>query len=98
MTSDNPVADRLVTDARKKTERLQSPILAKAALIVGIVGLLAAGFMPIAGWVLGAVTIGLGVPGMQREVSAKQAKIAVLIGVAAILVGVFFFTLKIARG
>ncbi|WP_028926612.1 hypothetical protein [Pseudonocardia acaciae] len=98
MTSDNPVADRLVTDARKKTERLQSPALAKAALIVGALGVVAAALMPIAGWVLGAVTIGLGVPGMQREVSAKQAKIAVVLGVAAILVGVFFFTLRIAKG
>jgi Tfp pilus assembly protein PilN len=98
MTSDNPVADKLVTDARKKTERLQSPTLALAALIVGILGVIAAPFMPIAGWILGAVTIGLGVPGMQREVSAKQAKIAVVIGVAAILVGVFFFTYTISKG
>jgi hypothetical protein len=96
MSSDNPVADRLVTDARKKTERTQSPALAKAALIVGVVAIVAAALVPLAGWILGAVTIGLGVPGMQREVSAKQGKIAVVLGVAAILVGVFFFTLKIA--
>ena len=96
MSSDNPVADRLVTDTDKKTERTQSPALAIAALIVGVVAIVAAALVPLAGWVLGAVTIGLGVPGMQRETSAKQSKIAVVLGVAAILVGVFFFTLKIA--
>jgi len=96
MTSDNPVADRLVTDARKKTARLESPALAKAALIVGIVAALASP-ISIAGWILGAAAIGLGVPGVKREASAKQAKIAIVLGVAAILIGVFFFTLNIAR-
>jgi hypothetical protein len=96
MTSDNPVADRLVTDARKKTARLESPVLAKAALIVGVVAVLASP-ISIAGWILGAAAVGLGVPGVQREASAKQAKIAIVLGVAAILIGVFFFTLNIAR-
>ena len=96
MTSDNPVADRLVTDARKKTARLASPALAKAALIVGVVAVLASP-ISIAGWILGAAAVGLGVPGVQREASAKQAKIAIVLGVAAILIGVFFFTLNIAR-
>jgi Tfp pilus assembly protein PilN len=96
MTSDNPVADRLVNDARKKTARQESPTLAKAALIVGVVAVLASP-VSIAGWILGAVTLALGVPSMQRSVSIKQAKIAVLLGVAAILIGVFFFTWNIAQ-
>jgi hypothetical protein len=96
MTSDNPVADRLVSDARKKTARLESPVLAKAALILGVVAVLASP-ISLAGWILGAITVALGVPGMQRSVSAKQAKIAVVLGVAAILIGVFFFTWNIAH-
>jgi O-antigen ligase len=96
MTSDNPVADRLLSDARKKTARLENPALAKAALIVGVVAVLASP-VSIAGWILGAIAIGLGVPGIQRPVSAKRAKIAVALGVAAILIGVFFFTWNIAQ-
>jgi Tfp pilus assembly protein PilN len=96
MTSDNPVADRLLSNARKKTARLESPTLAKAALVVGVVAVLASP-ISIAGWILGAITVALGAPGTRRSVSAKQAKIAVLLGVAAILIGVFFFTWNIAN-
>lgn len=96
MTSDNPVADRLLSDARKKTARLENPALAKASLIVGVVAVLCS-VVSIAGWILGATAIGLGVPGMQRSVSAKQAKIGIALGVAAILIGVFFYTWNIAR-
>ena len=96
MTSDNPVADRLLSDARKKGARQENPTLAKAALIVGVVALLASP-ISIAGWILGAIAIGLGVPGFQQPLTAKNSKIAVGLGVAAILVGVFFFTMNIAQ-
>jgi hypothetical protein len=96
MTSDNPVADRLLTDARKKTARLDNPALAKGALIVGIVAVLASP-ISIAGWILGAIAVGLGVPGVQRPASAKQAKFAFALGVVAILIGVFFFTWNLAQ-
>jgi hypothetical protein len=95
MTSDNPVADRLLADARKKTTPLDNPVLTKAALIVGIVAVLASP-VSLAGWILGAIAIGLAVPGIRRPDSAKQAKIALVLGFAAILIGVFFFTWNIA--
>lgn len=96
MSSENPVADRLLSDARKKTARQESDMLAKAALAVGIVGLLVAGFIPLFGWILGAVAGGMSIPGMRRPVSAKIARIALVIGVGAILVATFFFTLAIS--
>jgi hypothetical protein len=34
---------------------------------------------------------------VQRPASAKQAKIAIALGVVAILIGVFFFTWNIAQ-
>ena len=96
MSPDNSVTDRLLNEARKKTARLDSPALAKAALIVGVVAVLASP-ISIAGWILGAIAVGLGVPGVQRPASAKQAKIAIALGVVAILIGVFFFTWNIAQ-
>jgi hypothetical protein len=42
------------------------------------------------------VTIGLGLAAARRPVSARKAKIAMLLGSAAILIGVFFYTLNIA--
>jgi|SRR5579884_4209084 len=95
MTPDNPVADRLLTDARKKAARQENPTLAKVALIVGVVGAIAAIFVPLAGWILGAVTIGLGVPGAQHPATKKLSTTAIVIGAAAILIGVFFFCLQI---
>ncbi len=96
MSSENDVTDRLLTDARKKTARQENAMLGKAALVVGVVALLASP-ISIAGWVLGATAVGLGAGAVNRPVSAKPAKIAIGLGVAAILVGVFFFTMNIAR-
>jgi len=95
MTIDNPLADKLLTDSRKKTARMDSPTMTKAALIVGIVAALTSP-ISIAGWVFGATAIGLAVPGSQRPLTAHQAKIAIILGVVAILIGTFFFTLNIA--
>jgi hypothetical protein len=94
MSTDNTVADRLLTEARKKTARQESPGLGKIARIVGIVALVVSP-ISIAGWVLGSLALGLGVAALQRPVSARNAKIAIALGAAAILVGVFFFTLSI---
>ncbi|HEX4252859.1 MAG TPA: hypothetical protein VH008_33665 [Pseudonocardia sp.] len=96
MTTDNPLADKLLDDARKKTARMDNPTMAKAALIVGIVAVLASP-VSIAGWVLGLTAIGLGVPGSQRPLTAQQARIAIVLGVVAILIGLFFFSLNIAN-
>ena len=95
MTLDNPLADKLLNDARRKTARLDNPTMTKAALIVGIVAALTSP-VSIAGWVFGVAAIGLAVPGAQRPLTAQHAKIAITLGVVAILIGTFFFTLNIA--
>ncbi|GAA2555806.1 hypothetical protein [Pseudonocardia hydrocarbonoxydans] len=96
MSTDKTVADRLLDDARAKTAREESATLGKIALIVGVVALLASP-ISILGWVFGAAALGLGVAAVRRPASAKQAKIAMVLGSAAILVGVFFFTLNVAQ-
>ncbi len=94
MSSEN-VADRLLTDARKKTAKNESSTLGKVALIVGAIALLASP-ISIAGWVLGATAVGLGAVAVRLPTAAKMAKIGIGLGVAAILVGVFFFTLALS--
>lgn len=96
MTSENTVADRLLTDARKKTAKQESPGLGKVALLVGALALLVSP-ISIAGWIAGAAAVGIGGVAVRRPAAAKLAKIAIALGVAAILVGVFFFTLNIAK-
>jgi len=94
MSTDN-TTDRLLTDARKKTASEESPTLGKVAFIVGIIALVTSLFPP-AGWALGAVALGLGFAASRRPVTAKQGRTAMILGVAAILVGVFSYTLTIA--
>ncbi|MEU7817962.1 hypothetical protein [Pseudonocardia sp. NPDC049154] len=95
MSQENTVADRLLAEARKKTARRQSPVLGKVALIIGIVALVASP-ISIVGWVGGLAAIGVGIAAVRNPDTAKLAKIAMGLGFAAILVGVFFFTLNIA--
>jgi len=95
MSTDNNIAERLLEDARKKTAKNESPKLGKAALVVGGVALLVS-WIPLFAWILGATTIGLGAAAVRRPVSEKNAKIAMTLGSAAILIGVFFYTLYIA--
>jgi hypothetical protein len=95
MSSDNSVADRLVGEARRKTAREESPTLGKVAMIVGIVALVVSP-ISIAGWVVGAAAVGLGASALRRTAPPKQAKIGIGLGVAAILIGTFFYTLVIA--
>ncbi len=97
MSTDKTVADRLLDDARAKTAREESPTIGKIALIVGVVAVLASP-ISVLGWVFGAAALGLGLAAVRRPGSAKQAKIAMVLGVAAILIGVFFFTLNVAQG
>jgi|GEM_PF-2753326 len=59
MSSENTVADRLLTEARKKSARHESPILGKAALIVGAIAVLVSP-ISILGWVVGTAAIDLG--------------------------------------
>lgn len=97
MSSENDVADRLLNEARKKSARQgDASILGKVALGVGIVALVVSP-VSILGWIVGLGAVGTGIAGVRKPESATLSKIAIALGVAAILVGVFFFTLNIAR-
>ena len=95
MSSENTTADRLLDDARKKTARQEKVASGKPALIVGIIALLVSP-VSILGWIVGATTVGMGAMAVRRPEAAKKGKIALALGVAAILIGIFFFTLNIA--
>ena len=95
MSSDNTVTDRLLGDARRKTARSGSPGLGKAAMIVGIIALVVSP-ISIAGWIVGATAVGMGVAALRRTAPPKQARLGIGLGVAAILVGVFFYSLAVA--
>ena len=90
MSTENPVAARLLQDARRRTAKSESPKLGKAAVIVSPV--------PILALALGATALGLGSAASRRPVSARRAKIAMLLGTAAILLGAFFYIFFITRG
>lgn len=91
MTSDNPVADRLLSDARKKADQPENGPLGIAALVVSMLGLAGAGMIPVVGWGLGTVAVVLGVVSLTKPDCAKLGKIGLGIGVVAILVATFFF-------
>ena len=95
MSSENSVTDRLLNEARKKTARTGSPKLGKAALIVGVLAVIVSP-VSVLGWLVGAVALGMGYSAAQRPVSKKRGRIAMVLGFAAILIGVFFYTLTIA--
>lgn len=93
-TKDN-VADRLLDEARRRTAKSESPKIGKVGLIVGIIALIVSP-VSILGWIGGITALGIGAAAVRRPACTKQAKIAMTLGTAAILVGVFFFTLAIA--
>ncbi|HEX8519734.1 MAG TPA: hypothetical protein VF667_09100 [Pseudonocardia sp.] len=95
MSQENTVADRLLDDARKKTARQEKPATGRTAVIVGVLALLVSP-VSILGWIVGAVTLALGAKAVKHPATAKQGRIALALGAAAILIGVFFFTLNIA--
>ena len=96
MTSDNPTADRLLSDARKKTAQRESPLLAQIALVVGALAIVGGALVPVVGWALGAVAAGMATVSIQRVAAVKLARIALIVGFAAILVATFRFTLFLA--
>ncbi len=65
------------------------------ALIVGVIGLLVSP-VSILGWIVGATAVALGAAAVKHPVAAKQGRFGIGLGVAAILIGVFFFTLNIS--
>jgi hypothetical protein len=95
MSSENTVADRLLDEARKKTARQEKPASGRPALIVGVIALLVSP-VSILGWIVGAVALALGAVAVRHPGAAKQGRIALVLGFAAVLVGIFFFTLNIA--
>lgn len=97
MSTENPLAERLLTDARKKTARQTSTSRGTVAVIVGIVAVLVGPAIPVLGWIIGLAALGTGGASVRHPATAKQAKIAMVLGVAAIMVSTFFFTLGIAR-
>jgi hypothetical protein len=100
MSTENPVADRLVNDARKKTARQGSPLLARIALGISILAMLASPFLlfgyPLV-WAVGGIAVITGGVAVQRSVARKTAWAACIIGFVAICVGTFLYTLLIAR-
>lgn len=95
MSSDNTVADRLLDDARKKTARQENPSTGKVALIVGAIALLVSP-VSLLGWIVGTAAVVTGAMAVKHPAAAKQGKIGIGLGIAAILIGVFFFTLNIS--
>ena len=95
MSSENSLTDRLLNEARKKTARNESPVLGKAALIVGVIAVVVSP-VSILGWLVGGTAAGMGYAAFRRPVSMRRGKIAMMLGFAAILIGVFFYTLSIA--
>ncbi len=95
MSPDKSVADRLLQEARAKAARAESPTPGRVALGVGVLALLVSP-ISILGWLFGATALGLGVSAARRPPAAQQARIAVVLGFAAILVGVFSFSLGVA--
>ncbi|MGI8815539.1 MAG: hypothetical protein ACR2G2_09780 [Pseudonocardia sp.] len=93
MTSDNPTADRLLSDARKKTAALESPMLAYIGIALAAIGLIVgATVIPLVGWVLGAAAVALGGVSLKRDMAVKLARIALIIGALAILAATFNLT------
>ena len=97
MSQDNTVADRLIDDARKKTAKNASPTLGRVAMIVGIVALIVSP-ISIAGWLVGAAALAMGITAIRRDAPRKQPKIAIGLGTAALFIATFFYTLAIALG
>jgi hypothetical protein len=97
MSSDNPTADRLVDDARKKTAAEQSPVLAIVGIVFALIGagcLVALGDATqaaLAGWITGAIAVGLGFTSLKKGAAAGISKVALVLGVIVILVGTFTF-------
>ena len=73
MSSENDVADRLLSEARKKTAKQDSPTMGKVALIVGIIAVIASP-ISILGWILGAAAVGTGVIAVRRPSRGSAAK------------------------
>jgi hypothetical protein len=93
MSSENPVADRLVSDARKKETQPTSSPLNIAALTSSIVGLAAASWVPIVS-MLGLVGVILGIVSSRKPGNNRMAWGAVAVGAVAVAVGIGYYILR----
>lgn len=97
MSSDNPTADRLVEGARKKEASQQSPVLAWVGIALAVVGAAClvlftdATQAALAGWVTGAIAVGLGFTSLKRGAPGGVSKVSLVLGVIVILVATFTF-------
>ena len=89
MSSENPVADRLVSDARKKEAQPASSPLNIAALTCSLIGLAGAGWIPLIA-ALALVGIALGVVSSRKPGNIKIAWLAVGVGAVAVVVAIVF--------
>jgi hypothetical protein len=100
MSTENPVANRLVNDARKKTARQGSPLLARIALGISILAVISAPFLlfgyPLV-WAVGGIAVIAGGIAVQRSVAKKTAWAGCIIAFLAICAGTFIYTLLISR-
>ncbi len=99
MSNENTVADRLLTDARKKGARQESSTLAKVALATSILAVLSLLFLiyPFApAWPLGAAAVIMGGIATKRTTGKTMAWIACTVGFLAICAATFFYTLVMA--
>lgn len=99
MSSDNTVAERLLTDARKKSARQESPTLAKVALGTSILAVLSLMVMvyPFAlAWPIGGAAVIMGGIATKRTVGKRMAWAACTIGFLALCSGTFFYTLWVS--
>lgn len=95
MSSENTVADRLLTEARRKTARQQRPVLGTAALALGVLAVLASVYS-LAGWIAGGIALAVGGYATTRPDTARQGRIAMVLGFVALVISTFFFTLVLA--
>lgn len=95
MSPDNTVADRLVADDRRHAAAQDSTGRGRTAMIIGIVALVVSP-IGVLGWIIGAAAVGVGAVSLRRPGSSRQARIAVILGLAAIVVATFFETLSIS--
>lgn len=92
MGSDNRVAERLLTEARRRTAQFESPTFGRVSLGAGTLAVLAAPF-PVVAWSLAVITLTLALVAHARPASARNARIAALLAGLAIVLGAAVFAL-----
>ena len=95
MSSEHAVADRMLTGVRRRAAAQRSAGRGRTAMITGIVALVVSP-VGVLGWIIGAVALGLGAVSLRQPGTARQARIAIILGFGAIIVATFFESLSIS--